>query len=127
MRVAITQGIKISVINRYLPEESEPAQDKYVFAYQVTIDNEGSQAAQLLTRHWIIKDAYNDIEEVKGEGVVGQVPIIEPGQSHTYVSFCPLRTDWGVMSGSYGMVRPNGERFDAAIAPFALLTHYALN
>jgi len=127
MTVAITQGIKVSVITRYLPDESEPEQDKYVFAYQVTIENEGSQTAQLLTRHWIIKDAHNHIEEVQGEGVVGQVPIIAPGQSHTYVSFCPLRTDWGLMSGSYGMVRPNGEQFDAVIAPFVLLTHSMLN
>jgi len=127
MTVAITQGIKISVTTRYLLDESEPEQNKYVFAYQVNIENEGDQTAQLLTRHWIIKDAHNDIQEVEGEGVVGQVPILAPGQSHSYVSFCPLPTDWGIMSGSYGMVRPNGERFDAAIAPFALLTHSMLN
>ena len=127
MSVAVTQGIKISVISKYLEAESEPEQDKYIFAYQVTIENEGNESAQLLTRHWIIQDAYNHVEEVIGEGVVGQTPLLKPGQSFTYTSFCPLRTEWGTMRGSYGMIRPNGETFDAEIAPFALLPHYMLN
>ena len=127
MSVAVTQGIKISVITRYLAEESEHEQSKYIFAYQVTIENEGSEPAQLLTRHWIIKDAVNHVEEVIGEGVVGNTPLLEPGKSFTYTSFCPLATEWGIMGGSYGMVRPNGETFDAIIAPFVLLPHYMLN
>lgn len=127
MSIAVTQGIKVSVKTQYLEEESEPEQHKYFFAYQITIKNEGPQRVQLLTRHWIIKDATNEVEEVEGEGVVGQTPIIAPGDSYTYVSHCPLRTEYGTMRGSYGMVRPNGEAFEATIAPFALLPHYLLN
>lgn len=127
MSVCITRGIKISVESRYLQEESEPEQDKYIFAYQVTIENEGSEPVQLLTRHWIIKDEYNNVEQVKGEGVVGNQPVVEPGESFTYASRCPLRTEFGIMRGSYGMVRSDGEAFEAKIAPFALLPFYMLN
>jgi ApaG protein len=125
--VCVTHGIKISVEPRYLQEESEPEQDKYMYAYQVTIENEGNEPAQLLTRHWIIKDAYNHIEQVRGEGVVGEQPLVEPGESFTYTSWCPLRTDFGIMRGSYGMARPSGETFEAKIAPFALLPYSMLN
>jgi ApaG protein len=123
----VTQGIKVSVETRYLAEESEPANDKFLFAYEITIENEGDYAAQLISRHWVIKDAYNQIEEVRGEGVVGQTPLLEPGEIFTYSSYCPLRTDYGTMRGSYRMLRPNGEEFDATIAPFALMTTYMLN
>ena len=127
MSVCVTQGVKISVKTQYLPDESEPDQNRYYFAYQVTIENKGSQPAQLLTRHWIIKDAHNKVQEVQGEGVIGQTPLIEPGESFTYVSMCPLDTEYGTMRGSYGMVRPSGELFNATIAPFALLPQYMLN
>lgn len=127
MSVAVTQGIKISVICKYLEAESEPERDRYVFAYQVTMENEGFEPAQLLTRHWIIQDAYNHVEEVIGDGVVGETPMLAPGESFTYTSFCPLPTDWGTMRGTYGMQRPSGETFDAVIAPFALMRPSALN
>jgi ApaG protein len=115
------------VQTQYLPDQSDPAANKYLFAYQITIANEGTQPAQLLTRHWVIKDAYNHVEEVRGEGVVGETPLLEPGQSFTYTSYCPLRTEYGTMRGTYGMMRPDGEIFDAIIAPFALMPHFMLN
>ena len=123
----ITQGIKVSVRTRYMAEESEPQQKKFLFAYEITIENEGERPAQLLSRHWIIKDAFNQIEEVRGPGIVGQTPSLEPGESFTYTSYCPLRTEYGTMRGTYQMVRPDGSEFDAAIAPFALMTTSMLN
>lgn len=127
MSEAITEGIRIAVEARYLEEKSEPQQDKYLFAYEITISNEGENEAQLLTRHWIIQDATNYVDEVVGEGVIGETPILEPGRSFTYTSFCPLRTEWGIMKGTYGMVRPGGEEFNAVIAPFVLMPPYLLN
>ena len=127
MSVCVTQGIKISVEPVYSPEQSEPQNNKYLFAYHITIENEGEQSAQLLTRHWIIKDAWHHVEEVRGEGVVGETPILEPGAAFTYSSWCPLRTEYGTMRGIYGMVRPDGELFEAVIAPFALLPPALLN
>ncbi len=127
MSTCSTQGIKISVRSRYLADESDPDQEKFIFTYEVTIENEGEIPAQLLTRHWIIKDGDNNIEEVRGDGVIGQMPYLEPGQSFTYTSFCPLRSKFGVMRGSYGMVRPDGDTFDAEIAPFALMPQFMLN
>lgn len=128
MSVATTQGIKVSVRPFYLPEESDPRQDRYIFAYEITITNEGARAAQLVDRHWVIKDAWNQVEEVQGEGVVGYTPLLEPGETFTYQSYCPLPTAYGFMKGTYGMVRPDdGERFEATIAPFVLLPHWALN
>ena len=127
MSEAITEGIRIAVKARYLEEKSEPQQEKYLFAYQITISNEGEDDAQLLTRHWIIQDATNYVDEVVGEGVIGETPLLVPGRSFTYTSFCPLRTEWGIMKGTYGMIRPDGEVFDAVIAPFALMPPYLLN
>jgi len=125
--VAVTQGIKISVVVKYVEVESEPRRDRFLFAYTVTIENEGDEPAQLRSRHWIIQDAFNHVEEVIGDGVVGQTPYLRPGESFSYTSSCPLRTDWGTMRGTYGMVRPNGQVFEANIAPFALLRPCALN
>lgn len=127
MSMAITEGIRIAVAARYLEDKSEPGDDKFLFAYEITISNEGDDEAQLLTRHWIIQDATNFVDEVVGEGVIGKTPVLEPGHSFTYTSFCPLRTEWGIMKGTYGMVRPDGEEFDAVIAPFALMPPYLLN
>ncbi len=127
MSVCVTQGIKISVEPVYAPEQSEPQKSKYLFAYHITIENEGEQSAQLLTRHWIIKDAWHNVEEVRGDGVVGETPILEPGAAYTYSSWCPLRTEYGTMRGSYGMVRPDGEEFEAVIAPFALMPTSMMN
>ena len=127
MSVCVTQGIKISVAPSYSIEHSEPERSKFVFAYEITIENEGAEPAQLLSRHWLIKDAWQNTEEVRGEGVVGEMPILEPGESFTYSSWCPLRTEYGVMRGTYNMVRPDGESFEAVIAPFALMTPSLLN
>jgi ApaG protein len=127
MSVCVSQGIRVSVEARYLSDESEPEKSKYLFAYEITIENEGHAPAQLVARHWVIKDAFNGIEEVRGEGVVGQTPLLEPGESFCYSSYCPLRTEYGTMRGTYRMVRPSGEEFDAVVAPFALMASYLLN
>lgn len=127
MSVCVTQGIKVSVQVQFLAEQSEPRQNKYVFAYRITISNEGERPAQLVSRHWVIKDARNHVEEVRGEGVVGETPYLEEGQSFTYTSYCPLSTDYGFMKGSYNMERPDGETFQAQIAPFALMLPSLLN
>jgi ApaG protein len=127
MSVAITNGIRVAVATRYLPDHSEPKEEKFVFAYDITISNEGDEQAQLLARHWIIQDATNFVDEVIGEGVVGKTPILQPGRSFSYTSFCPLRTEWGVMKGTYNMARPDGEEFEAVIAPFALMPPHLLN
>ena len=127
MSLAITEGIRIAVASRYMEDKSDPQQDKFLFAYEITISNEGDDDAQLLTRHWIIQDATNYVDEVVGDGVIGETPVLEPGRSFTYTSFCPLRTEWGIMKGTYGMVRPSGQEFEAVIAPFALLPPHLLN
>lgn len=127
MSVAITNGIRVAVETRYLPDHSQPKEEKFVFAYDITISNEGKETAQLLARHWIIQDATNFVDEVIGEGVIGKTPILEPGRSFSYTSFCPLKTEWGVMKGTYNMARADGEEFEAVIAPFALLPPYLLN
>jgi ApaG protein len=117
---AVTRGIRVRVRARYSKENSNPAAQHWVFLYTVTIVNEGSHKVQLTTRHWIITDANGEVEEVKGPGVVGKQPVLEPGQSFEYTSGCPLKTPFGSMHGSYQMVGPEGEEFDAEIAGFAL-------
>lgn len=111
----------------YVPERSNPSGSYWFFAYEVTMSNESDEPAQLLTRHWIITDGDGAVEEVVGEGVVGETPTLEPGESFTYTSFCPLRTESGTMHGTYGMVRPDGRKFDATIAPFTLTEPYTIN
>ncbi|MDQ7990701.1 MAG: Co2+/Mg2+ efflux protein ApaG [Candidatus Dactylopiibacterium sp.] len=106
---------------QYLPEQSDPAESRFVFAYQITIRNEGTVAAQLLTRHWFITDAHGNTEEVHGEGVVGEQPQIAPGESHTYMSGCPLATSFGSMRGSYHFVDADGYGFEAEIPEFFLV------
>lgn len=120
MSKAVTAGILVSVESRYVADQSNPADDHYVFAYTVLIANDGEENAQLVTRHWIITDAQGSVEEVKGPGVVGATPHLEPGQAFRYSSGCVLRTPHGTMHGSYQMVRDDGTEFDAQIAPFVL-------
>lgn len=127
MSEALTQGIRVQVSARYLEEQSQPRRGKYVFAYTVRIANEGPRPAQLLTRHWIITDALGREEHVRGDGVVGRQPRLNPGEATEYSSFCPLTTPHGGMRGSYRMVRPDGSEFDAAVAPFALVVPSTLN
>ena len=127
MSEAETQGIRISVQPHYEEDESSPEHGRWLFSYQVTISNQGERAVRLLSRHWIIKDAFGRGEEVRGEGVVGQSPRIEPGDSFTYASWCPLPTDFGSMRGSYRLRRDDGTEFDATIAPFPLAAPSVLN
>ncbi len=117
---AVTQGVRVRVQAKFIPERSNAAANQFFFAYHVTIANEGDTAVRLLTRHWIITDARDQVEEVEGVGVVGETPVIEPGDSFAYTSFCPLRTVFGTMRGTYGLVRPSGDTFHATIAPFTL-------
>jgi ApaG protein len=127
MSVSVTQGVKISVRSRYREEESNPKEQQYFFTYEVTIENESPEPVQLVSRHWIIKDGFQHVEEVRGEGVVGETPYLEPGECFVYESGCPLPTDFGSMRGSYLMERPDGEQFEAVIAPFPLMASYMLN
>jgi len=122
-----TNGIRVQVEARYLPEQSSPRDNQYLFAYRIKISNEGGETAQLISRHWIITDADGHVEQVQGPGVVGEQPVLGPGGSFEYTSFCPLRTSVGTMHGTYQMVRANGDEFDAVISPFTLATPNALN
>lgn len=124
---ATTQGIRVTVTSQYLPDRSTPTNHEYVFSYTVRIANEGTETAQLKSRHWIITDGEGNVQEVKGDGVVGAQPTLKPGQSFEYTSGCALRTPRGTMHGTYQMVREDGERFDAVIAPFALALPHSLN
>jgi ApaG protein len=124
---AITQGIRVTVKSQYVAEQSAPRLHRYVFAYTVRITNEGTEAAQLRTRHWIITDAHGKVEEVRGPGVVGHQPNLKPGEHFEYTSGCVLQTPRGEMKGTYQMYRPDGRMFDAAIAPFALSLPHSLN
>lgn len=118
---ATTRGVTVRVSVSYLPEQSEPRRGRWFWAYHIRIENGGEQAVQLLTRHWIITDGRGARHDVRGEGVVGDQPMIEPGDSYDYVSGCPLQTPTGSMEGSYGLVGADGESFDIAIPLFPLL------
>ncbi len=127
MSTATTEGIKVSVRSVYVPDQSVPRAHRYVFAYTVTIANEGSAPAQLRSRHWLITDGTGRVEEVRGPGVVGQQPLLNPGDSFEYTSGCVLTTPRGEMRGTYQMHRPDGREFDARIAPFSLALPTTLN
>jgi len=117
---ATTRGVTVRVSVTYLPDQSEPAHGRWFWAYHIRIENDGDAAVQLLTRHWIITDGRGGVEEVRGDGVVGDQPMIDPGESYDYVSGCPLRTPAGSMEGSYGMIDADGMPFDVAIPLFPL-------
>lgn len=123
----MTRGIRVEVESFYDPEHSSPQESYYFFAYRVRITNLGSEPAQLISREWIITDADGKAERVQGPGVVGEQPLLAPGEDFEYTSFCPLSTPVGSMHGSYRMVLPSGESFDAEIAPFALAAPHAVN
>lgn len=127
MSNAVTQGIRITVKAQYLSERSTPRAKQYAFAYTVHLKNEGRLTAQLISRHWIITDSEGNVQEVQGEGVIGQQPVLRPGEEFEYTSWCLLRTPQGTMHGTYQMVREGGERFDAEIAPFSLIIPNSLN
>jgi ApaG protein len=119
--------IDVSVTTQYLAAQSQPEQNRYAFSYTITIVNNGELPAQLLSRHWVITDGDGRVQEVRGAGVVGQQPHIEPGASHTYSSGTVMTTQVGTMQGSYQMLAEDGKRFDARIAPFRLAVPGALH
>jgi ApaG protein len=116
----MTRTIRVSVETSYLPEQSDPGSERYVFSYTITIHNAGDEAAKLLRRHWIITDANGKVQEVRGDGVVGEQPHLAPGQGFRYSSGAIRETPVGTMEGSYQMVTDAGSAFDAPIAPFRL-------
>lgn len=120
-------AFKVSVQTAYLPDQSNPEDHKYAFAYTVTITNVGNIAAQLISRHWIITDANNYVQEVKGLGVVGAQPLLAPSQQFDYTSGTLLATPVGAMRGSYKIVAEDGTFFDAVIEPFTLAVPKVLN
>lgn len=122
-----TRGIRVQVESFYDADRSAPQENYYFFAYQVRITNVGSEAAQLVARQWVITDANGEVQRVQGDGVVGEQPVLAPGDSFEYTSFCPLTTPVGAMHGSYRMVAAGGDNFDAVIAPFALAVPNAVN
>jgi len=124
---AVTNDVRVEVESRYAPEHSHPFDNEWFFHYTVRISNEGRETVQLMSRHWIITDATGHVEEVRGSGVVGEQPVLRPGESFQYTSGCPLKTKTGVMRGTYHMVIAGGEHFDVQIAPFALHEPYTVH
>ena len=125
---AVTNSVRVEVESQYAPEHSQPFQNQWFFYYTVRITNESNETVQLLSRHWIITDANGHMEEVSGPGVVGEQPVLAPGESFQYTSGCPLKTSTGVMHGTYQMVvTEGGDRFDIEIAPFALHEPYTVH
>ena len=124
---ATTQGVVIKVRSSFVSERSQPLEGRWFFAYRVLISNAGSAPVQLLNRHWVITDAHGNVEEVRGPGVVGEQPVIAPGKSFEYTSFCPLGTPFGTMEGSYEMITEAGDRFWAKVGKFELSEELPVN
>lgn len=124
---AVTRDIRIKVQARYVSQRSRPDDGLWFFAYHVELENVGEETVQLLGRHWIITDGEARVEEVRGPGVVGEKPVLAPGDMFHYTSACPLPTEFGTMHGSYQMVTSEGEHFDAKIAPFSLCTPHSVH
>jgi ApaG protein len=124
---AVTRGVRVQVQSQYAPERSNRASQQWFFLYTVTITNGSTETVQLVSRHWIITDGHGHVEEVRGPGVVGEQPVLPPGQAFTYTSGCPLGTALGTMEGTYQMVTDSGERFDATIAAFILSEPYTVH
>lgn len=122
---AVTRKIEVTVTTRFVSERSSPTNDYYFWAYTIDIANHGDETVQLKTRRWRITDARGRLQEVEGPGVVGEEPVLAPGQSYNYTSGVPLATPSGFMTGSYGMVNAHGEHFDVAIPAFSLDCSYA--
>ena len=120
MYQAVTRGISVTVTPRYMPEESSPEQGRYFFAYTVEIINGSLDRVQLRSRHWRITDEHGEVQEVRGAGVVGEEPVLGPGESFSYTSGCPLPTPSGTMQGTYLMETAGGETFDVEIPAFSL-------
>ena len=124
---AVTNSVRVEVESQYAPDHSQPFQNHYFFHYTVRITNEGDDTVQLLSRHWLITDSTGHTEEVNGSGVVGEQPVLAPGESFQYTSGCQIRTSTGVMRGTYSMVGGDDDHFDVEIAPFALQEPYTVH
>jgi ApaG protein len=123
-----TRGVRIVVRPRFVPEQSDPDQSQWLFAYHITIQNHGETTVQLMSRHWVITNGEGKVEEVRGPGVVGYQPVLKPGEEFQYTSGCPLNTPVGTMHGEFNMVlKDSGEAFDARIEPFRLAVPNQLN
>lgn len=116
----VTRGVRVEVETRYSPEHSSPQAHQWFFLYTIRISNEGEETVQLVSRHWIITDATGEVDEVEGPGVVGEQPVLAPGEAFEYTSGCPLSTPFGSMHGSYQMTTAGGDEFDAEISNFEL-------
>jgi ApaG protein len=123
----VSPAINIHVATIYIANQSRPHQRRFVYAYTITISNEGEEAAQLVSRHWRIVDADDKLQEVQGVGVVGEQPVIEPGNSYTYTSGAVLETETGIMEGAYQMRTAGGEMFEVPIPAFALVPPHAMH
>ena len=124
---AITDNVRVRVTARFSPGHSQPHRKLWLFVYTIAISNEGPETVQLISRHWIITDDNNHVEEVRGLGVVGEQPTLAPGESFEYTSNCPLGTPFGTMRGTYQMVNARGRRFDVEIASFTLSEPYTVH
>jgi ApaG protein len=125
---AVTNNVRVEVESQYAPEHSQPFDNQWFFYYTIRITNESDETVQLLSRHWIITDASGHVEEVRGPGVIGEQPVLAPGESFQYTSGCPLKTSVGVMRGTYEMLlTESGDHFDVEIAPFALHEPYTVH
>ena len=118
-----TRGFRINVEPQYETAHSDPDDHRFVFSYRVRVTNESSASATLVARHWVIVDADAERHDIDGDGVVGRQPRLEPGAFHEYASFCPLRTNWGTMEGSYSMVGDDGDEFEIEVGRFYLAAH----
>lgn len=128
MIAKITQGVRVSVETIYQPEYSNPLNNHFMFAYTINIENLTENSVQLLRRHWYIFDSNGSTREVEGDGVVGQQPVIEPGESHEYVSGCNLKTEMGKMYGTYEFLRMDNDTFfEVTIPEFQLISPYKMN
>jgi len=127
MNKAELNNIRVDVETRYIEDQSSPEQNYYVFAYTITIQNQGRQSAKLLTRHWVITDSNQKVQEVRGDGVVGEQPLLKPGEQFVYTSGTMLETAVGTMKGSYQMLADDGSQFDANIDEFVLSTPRVLH
>jgi ApaG protein len=127
MSEAVTEGVRVEVESFFDEERSSPTENYYFFSYRVRIANLGAATVQLISREWLITDGNGDVQRVQGPGVVGEQPVLRPGESFEYTSFCPLTTAVGAMHGTYHMVYEDGRSFEAVIPPFSLAVPHAVN
>ena len=125
--VETTHGIKVEAVSRYVDERSNPGGNHYFFAYRIQLTNVGDRPARLIARHWVITDGNGEVEHVRGPGVVGETPRLQPGQSFEYESFCPLTTPLGAMKGTYQMVWDDGSPFEIVVGEFSLELPFSIN